>query len=191
MRYGPTNWISRGLYLTWWREKGDWGHWFPSCNIFHLKAYLHPQLISWALQPLIDFTLTPFCRPITTLGLNSGGKNNRACLRQHSTPLTIRGEVFQGRLYYQHRWKCALVWGMRLVVEPNLTVSLCLLLFGGNQAMPELFTIFVSLSFYRGSEESGCPLNANKLIDSLCLPVTQNEAGYYAAPSCQMNLTRW
>lgn len=57
LRYNPTNWILRGMCLTWGKGEGNRRHWLPSWNIFHPGAHLHPQLISWALQPLIDFTL--------------------------------------------------------------------------------------------------------------------------------------
>ena len=57
LRHSPTNWILRGMCRTWGKGEGNRRHWLPSWNIFHPEAHLHPQLISWALQPLIDFTL--------------------------------------------------------------------------------------------------------------------------------------
>lgn len=82
------------MYLTWRTEGGgkkggDWDIDFLHVTFFfNPNAFVHPQLISWARQRLIDFTPTHslFRRPITALSLEISPESDGAALRWKYAP---------------------------------------------------------------------------------------------------------
>lgn len=94
-------------------------------DVLYPKAYLHPRLITWALQLLIDFILTLFFWPVRGLTLNSVQKSNRARLRQETTPLPPFSSVFMGclALPLSLSVNISMALAFETIVEPEMSVS--------------------------------------------------------------------